>query len=477
VVSFHLHRLRRYRTLALILTLLAAAMALFATPEYGCATAAASDTAPADYCYQTDIAITYSGAGTATDTPVRVAINALGMTGSGQMDPRAWDIKPILGNFSNEVFLSAQDMTDSEAPFWITVPSISTGETRTHRLYTGSGEQRRDQGINFTGQEYLKATNHANFSVSNNFQLDVTLWNYSDTARVGFIADRRLSNSGYTVSFRDVASALTLRFSIDAADCDLTWDSGWTGSRQDFRFEYISAVGNDAFIYRNGTLAKSCDLDQGTIGAAAQDFTIGAENPCFCLKLEDVALYNVVLRNTGVVVASYGFDADSMSETVATNPYQGTVADYSGNAHTATYVFDRDQSDWSYSVGPTQLVSGANQITLPDTNPDVLGPAFSIDPGGVVAENTSGIIYNVFLDKYASSAPIRSFGYIVALGLAGVLLAILVYKLTRYIPITLFAFGIPFAVGVSQGWIAGWWMILWAVMALGAWFAHRLTET
>lgn len=464
---------KNWRHIPLIAAFAIAGLALFSAPTYGCQSAHASDIYPSDYCYQTDIAITYGGAGTLTNQPVRVELNADGLIDSGQLDPRAWDVKPILGSLANEVHLTAQSLGSTTAPWWVIVPEISAGETRTHRFYTGSGEQRRDQGIYFTGGEQVEITDHADLDITDNLSIRVTLTNYDETARQQWLVSKIDGAGGYAALFSDNGGNLAITLYADAGTCMLTWDSSWTGVPQDFRFEYTAATGADTFIYRNDVLECSADRDKGALDTNALDMLIGARSDTGTQFLAGASIQTVEIAAAGVVKARYGFDATSMTETVATNPYEGTIADYSGNSHTGAYTFDRDQTDLTYAVGATQLVSGAAQITIDDTPADVLGQ-INIGGNGV---STTGPFYTVFLSKWAESSPVAVFGYVVALSLFGLLLAVLSFKLTRYIPISLVMFGLPFAVGVANGWVPPWFMILWVILALGGWFAQRYTET
>lgn len=462
----------RWRHVPLIAAFVIAGLALFSAPTYGCRSAHASDIFPSDYCFQTDIAITYGGAGTLTNQPVRVQLNADGLIDSSQMDPRAWDLKPIIGSLANEVHLTAQSLGSTTSAWWIVVPEISAGETRTTRIYSGSPEQRRDQGIFFTGGEYVVVSNHTDFDISDNLDVRFDMTVTDATPRTQIIVDKWSGAVGYRIQLQD-DSGLKIRVRIDGGDCQIAWNSAWTSVKSSWRVEYVAAAGADTFIYRDGSLVGSCDLDEASIGNSGVDVGIGAIASTGTALLSDAEISNVEILEAGAVAGRWGFDAANMSETVSTNPYEGTISDYSGNGHTAAYTFDRDQSDFTYTVGGTQLVSGAAQLTIDSTPADVLGQ-INIGGSGV---STTGPFYTVFLSKWAEAAPVAVFGYVVALSLIGLLMAVLSYKLTRYIPIALVMFGIPFAVGVANGWVPPWFMILWVILALGGWFAQRYTET
>ena len=468
------HKLRRQLVLASVL--FAAALAMLNAPASECAAVFASDTQPSDYCYQTDLAITYSGGGTVTNQAVRVEINADGLIDSGQMDERSWDLKPTLGSIANEVHLTTQDLGATDSAWWVIVPEIDDAETRTHRIYSGSGEQRRDQSIFFTGGDYLVATDHADFDITDDLQIDMWMENVSGTARNGNLLSKRNSNIAYSISMTDVASALYLTFAVDADSCQVAWDSSWTGVKSLFSFQYTAGAGTDIWIYRDGVEICSDDIDEGAIGTNAENVYLGS-NVAAGTKASDVQISQVEISAAGVLAARWGFDATSMTETSSSNPYAGTVADYSGNGHTLTYSFDRDQTDWAYTLGATQLVSGASQITLPDANPDVLGPAFGVDLSSAPAELQDGILYNVVLEKWLESAPFASFGYAMILSFVGLLFAIGTWRLTKYMPMAIFMFGMPLAIGVGNGWIQPWWMAMWVVAAAGGWFAQKHAET
>lgn len=452
-----------------------AAVAILNAPSSICG-ASASHGPPSDYCYQTDIAFTYSGSGTVTNEPVRIEINADGMIDSGQLDPRAWDFKPILGSFANEIAVEHQSLTSSASPWWFVIPSISAGETRTVRGYSGNGEHRRDQGVFFNGGELITAGTAAALDVTDNLQIDIEMQVLTSTARNQVILVRLAADKGYAVWLRSIGSALNLSLFLDNGACHLVWDPSWTGVRSVFTFTYFANAGIDTEILRDGVSVKTCDIDQGQIDTVSTAFDVGSSASTFFLN--DVLIHDMKISEAGTELAHWGFDPDSMTETVATNPYQGTIADYSANGLTATYTFDRDQADWDYTIGATQLVSGSTQITLPDSNPDVLGPAFgSLDPSLSPAESTSGIFYNVFVNKWVSLSPVRSFGYVVVLGVFGLLFALLTYKLTKQVVIAFFIFGFPFAIGVGNGWVPAWWLILWLVLVFGGWFAQRQAES
>ncbi len=140
-----------------------------------CRVVHASDTVPSDFCFQMDIEITYTGIPTLTNQAFRIPINAIGLIAANQMDSRAWDILPIQGSFSNEVDIFGQNLTATSAPFWVHVPVLVQNQTKTVRFYLGSDEQKRNQGVLFTGGDTIAATDSVLMDISDNLQNDIEL--------------------------------------------------------------------------------------------------------------------------------------------------------------------------------------------------------------------------------------------------------------------------------------------------------------
>lgn len=480
-----LSRLHRRRGVLLTLTLLAATFAVISAPTaLDCQSAHASDTQPVDYCWQIEIAITNDTGGDLTDYMVRVPIDAAGLVSADRLDARAWDILPVQGSLSNEIFLMAQDMDDGAAGWWFFLPSITDNETKTIRLYTGSSEQRRDQAFRFSTTTHVIADQDAALEPTGASSIVKLGLTFSKIDAIGstskYLVDNRTGTTGYEIRMTD--SAIT--FVIDGGTCSLTWDSAWDNQFADWQFEYFSAPAPDTFIYRNGVLEETCDLDQSTIAYGGVDLVLGtSSNFRWPGGLPGVALRQFTLgtgastnQPASTPILRWDFNAKELTETSTSPVYIGTVTDLTGNGHTGTYELGFDQTNITTTVSAPSLAGGQSQIVLSDSAPAVLGDAYAVNPG-TNSEVTTGAFYSVFVDKWASASPVRSFGYAMVLSIVGLLLAIGTYRVTRYIPVALFMFGIPLAVGVANGWIAGWWMIIWVLFGIGGWFAQRQSET
>ena len=442
-----------------------------------CGSVHASDTAPSDYCFQMDITITYTGAPSLEHQAVRVPLSALGLTAAGQMDARAWDILPIQGSLSNEVDVLAQEIASSSAPFWIHVSELVQDQTKTVRLYLGSPEQKRNQGILMTGADTMGAADVAAMDIADNLQLDVELEMLDDTAVDGTLASHYnvAGADGYRFRLIDDLGVLTVEAMVDADTCLLVWDSAWTNVNQLFTMRYAAAAGNDLFIDRNGVNAAACDTDLAAI-------TPPAGSPSFISGdgLAAGIIRDIRLLDAGVIVGDWGFDALSIVEDTAADPtFTGTIQDYGPNNLDMTYTFTRSQAGLTSVVGGVQLASGSSEISLNLTPVSILGSGFGGDIATPVAENTSGIFFDLFADPIAdqvgTSGP-RTMGFAIAMGGLGLVLALFVFARSKFIPLALFVGGVPPAVGMINGWIPAWWMLLWALLVIGSWFSIRQSE-
>jgi hypothetical protein len=480
-LSYLVKRAVTYKTAFLAFALVFAGVALTADSGSVCR-ASASHTAPYQYCYETRISITNSGTTDQTDVPVRVLFPASELINSYQLDERGWDLLPIAGDLDNEIYVQQQSLSSSQAPYWLIVPDLPAGATRDVAFYTANDTVRLDNAIYFTGSEYLSVTDHADFDITDDLQIDIGLRNMSDTARSQILVEHRTqaSSEGYRVQLEDFGSALYVTFVVDSAVCRLAWDSSWTGEIQRFSFRYEAAAGVDTYIDRNGSNATSCDIDQGTIATTSENVLIGARASTLDFQLADVAIHGVEILEAGVSAGRWGFDANKMSETNSTNPYLGTADDYSGNGHTANYTFDRDQSDYSFSIGTTHLVTLAPHLPDSETTNRVVGNPVPDDFSSTRTPVNSGIIYTAFVSRLEdvatatgvpSSAVIAGTFYILSFVLAAV-----VFRLTGYMPAVVLTMGIGPSMAVAMGYVEYWWLFIWGLTIAVVWLAQLRSQ-
>lgn len=471
-------RIVTYKTAFIAFCLVFAAMVVTSdTPQ--CA-ASASHTAPYDYCFETRVSITNSGATDLTNQPVRVLMPASGLINSGKLDPRGWDLFPVVGDLANEIDVQQQSLSSSQAPYWMVIPDLPAGSTRDVALYSGNNEVRVDHGIYFTGNEYLTVADNATLSVNDQLAVEVLFRPLTAPTSNQIIAEHRDGAAGWRVQYTSGPDELL--FALDGANCSIAWDSAWTDEKALYRFEYDSTAGpTDAHIYRNGSLIKACLLNEGTIGDPATDLVIGAIDSTFTAKLENTVVYSVEVLENDVTAGYWGFDANQTQETNSTNPYLGTTEDYSGNGFTANYTFDRDQSDLSFTVGTTHLITLTPHIADPDSTNRVVGLAVPDDFSSVRPKQTTGIGYTLFvsrLEDVASATGAPADAVIAAtFTIVSLILAALVWRLTGgFMPAAVLTLGIGPSLAVAMGYVEYWWLFIWGLTVAVTWLAQLRSQ-
>jgi len=457
------------------LTLAAVALVMVAAPGPGGGCKVhASDTLPSDYCYQYNYTVSYTGSTALTNTAVRVPVNAQSLVLGDRMDPRGWDLLPVLGSLSNEVDLLTQDLTSPAAYWWLHIPSITQDQTRTVRVYLGSDEQKRDQGILFTGQDVFTVPDNAAFDLADDFTVQVELELLDDTARnENIISHLDPADAGFAIDLVDDAGTLKVRCTADTTTAEITWDSMWTNTNR--RIELIMDSGGSGLTCRDvESVGGTSSTASGAVSASVEDFIIGS-------GLQDAIVRRVIMRNdsTGAYQARYDFNANQITETSSTNPFTGTVTDGGPNTLPGTYTFNRDQDDFDVSVGALQFTSAADYVVIPTNNPDVLGSPWVVDIADSVAETQDGLLHTLFIEPVAGSvdgAAPREMGLALAMGGLGLVLGLFTYRASGYAPLALFVFGLPIGAGMIQGWVQPWWAMMWGFLVISSWFAVRQSE-
>lgn len=457
------------------------ALVLFGTfdENKSCQIAYASDTVPSDYCFQMDIQISYAGAPTLTNQSFRIPINALGLIAANQMDERAWDILPIQGSLSNEVDVMGEDLGNTDAAFWVHIPSIVQNQTKTVRFYLGNNEQKRNQGVIFTGSDTMTVTDSVLMDISDDLQIDVELEVLVAAAQDAPLLSHYNTGAGHGYRFLlfDDLGSPTLRAQVDTVNCDLTFSNLWVNTNQLFTMRFQAAAGNDLFIDRNGVNAAACDTDLAAITPPAASPSLESGTGMSNAIIRDIRLVDNI-----TIVGRWGFDSRYITEDSASDPtYSGTIQDYGVNDLDFIYTFTRDQSDITGVVGSVQLTSAADEISLDKTTTEVLGSPFGGDLENIgPAQIDSNVWYDLFVKHFVDAMDFpasQEMGYVIAMTTYGIFLMILAFKATKYVPIALFLLVVPASVGVIKEWIEPWWMILWVILILGVWFSQRQQET
>ena len=462
--------------LGLVITLWMMFAAFISSPI--CKSAHAFASLPSDYCLLTDIAFTYSGGGTVTNFPVRATWDTTSIVTETGLNETAWDMRSIIGSFSNEIFIEVQDINTTTTTFWAILQSISNGSTQTVRTYSGTNDLYRDSGVYFSGGELLTIADDSVLDTSGSGNLQIDLWmdNSDETPRNEVIFDKRDAANGYEIQFADVASVLMLQFEINNGSCNVAWDSAWTDNHNKFTFVYANnEAGLDAFIHVNDVVKASCDIDEGAVGNNILDLTIGGLSGGSS-ELTSTAIKTVTMFDNGVRLLKFTFDAIDITETVDTNPFEGTILDHSGNAFNAAYVYNRDQSNIAFSVGASQLVStiSSNQVIQEIAPINVLGDIIPFAPGFSV-KTTDTFLYTWFVEPLEGVGSADWMGVTLAMTGIGFVIGIAFFLATNreFTPLSVFVTGMPISLSGAGGWTPWWYIFMWWALMIFVWYGVR----
>ena len=454
------------RLLPALALLIAGLTLLFSTNNPVCA----GVKSPVDYCYQREVAVTYSGTSPLTNTAVRIPTDSASLVAGGYVDNNIWEIFGVQGSLSNEINILAQDVGTTSSAWWYMLTSISPTTTSTIRLYMQNPEQQRDQGILLTGNDELSVSHAPALNITNNLDIQLDLDLLSIDPQTGTLLSHydTAASQGYKVTLEDVGSALTLRATIESHQCDLTINPAWLNEPDQYNITFNTG---NLQILRNGVSLQTCLIGTASITGVTEPLTVGT-------NLNNIVIRNINLLDASTVVARYSFQPSTMAETSAVDPvYQGTIEDLGVNNLDFLYTFNRPQSFYTVTASAIVPVGTASIISMPDSTVDVLGSPFGGSISTPVPSGTSGIFYDLIAKPMVSGtnaidAPTEMV-YSIILGSLGLLVAVFIYMKTSFIPLSLFAAGIPPAVGAINGWLPYWWIIFWALLVVLSWFALK----
>ena len=433
---------------------------------------------PSDYCLQSDVDVSYSGVGTSINQPARWEWDTVSIIDQTGLSITAWDIRPIIGSFSNEIFLNVQDIDTITTVVWAIIPTIDTGTTQTVRKYTGTNDLYRDQGIYMTGGDKIVVADDSVLDTSGVGNLQIDLWMnvIDETVRDQIIFDKRDASNGYEIQFADIASVLNLQFEINTGSCNVVWDSSWTDVHNKYTFVYAnSTASTDTFIYVNDALVGSCDLDEGTVGNNALDLVIGEDAASGLEPVDGLAFRTITMFDNTARILKFTFEAGDMSETVNTNPFAGTIVDHSSNGFVGSYEFDRDQSDISVVVNSAQLVSTTTgtQVSQDVVPIAVLGSILPFDPG--FSNKTTGtFFYTWFVEPLEGLGTADWHGVTLALTGIGLVVGIAFFMATdrQFTVLGVFVSGMPISISGAAGWTPWWYIFMWWALMIFTWFGY-----
>lgn len=456
---------RRPSRLALLVFAICLLLIVGSGARSGCVALADLDSVPRDFCYRARLTVTNGGITDWTDQPVRFTLDAANLIATERMDERAWDLVATTSG-NAEVHLMAQDLSSSSAAWWINVESLTAGSSVTYLIYTGNTEAKRDQGIMFAGSDLVTGASHADFDLTDDFSWAVELQLTDASPQNATLLERfdSVGSDGYRLLLVD-STGLKVRAQVDGVTLDVAWDTAWTGERVVFTAAFDAG---DLTIYADGAQIGTTATGLPTVTVATgQQLRMGS-------GLDNATIHGGMIweafSSAPAPVVYWQFDPRNGAESSATDPtYSGTFSDYSGNGHTATYTFSRDQSDASFALSPFSLTSVPLTAELVEELAEIYGPPLpGIDLGSVGAAGNDFVPFAGTIEDAAEGSDRLSeeFIWVASLFMAGFLAMAFVGLITKQPWWGGVAGVLPVAGGTVAEVISPWYAGVWAAIVI-----------
>ena len=349
-----------------------------ALPVPGCPLSADSYLQSGEYCYRMRVTVSSTKTSQLTDYPVRINLNALSLVQGGFTKPEGWDLRPF--NISlQDTAVTAQEMSETTSYWWLDIDAIaSDGFTPVNWsgwLYTGNPYILRDQGVSLIGTDVISVPDHSDLDITDDLQIDVTASVLVATGQTNAGWVDKLDTTAKTGYWFGYDNGNVTAKVGDGSTID-TLSVAWDGAEARFRMTYDSGATNKLVIEKFNNSTSSWDSvatggSNNSISTNALNMKIGSS---YTGAIYQVALLDNVGTASYAKVVEYGFNPQDMDETSAVNPlYGGTIKNLLSSSHTATYSFNRDQSDFSFSVGPIMPIFSDPAESVPEQLSNVLG--------------------------------------------------------------------------------------------------------
>ena len=270
----------------------------------------------------------------------------------------------------------------------------------------------------------------------------------------------------------DNASVLAFSLVIDGFACTQNLDPAWIGQKDRYTFLYDSGGGGTAEMLRNGSQISACGgaggLPAGAIGVNSQDLLLGDSS------LSGALVFDLQVWEGSSKALHYGFDATAVEETSGTNPFTGTVEDHSGNGLDGVYTFDRDQAGLTVTAGSFQLVSAGLSNPFTESSPDVAGSPLGADFFAAQGENTDAPLYDFLSGAVTGLRLPRMAAWQIVFLPASFLLMVVAWLAVKFVPLAIFAAGLPYAAGVTvYRVVPEWWLLMWVLLMVVSYGAQQ----
>lgn len=434
-----------------------------------CARISASNNIPTDFCNRFTVTVTNTTGSTITNRPVPFAINAAALTAAGYLDESGWDMVPVNASYT-EVDMFAQDLADSTARWWLTVPSLATDTSASYQVYLGNNETQRDNGIYLLSGENITRAHEAAWDITDNLYAEVTVKRDSVLADDAELIEHWDTNQGWALGLQSSAGNLRVYATVDGvtlANASTLWQAGWVGEEVVLAIEFVAPT---LRILADGVELSSINTGLGAISSVSTDLNIGA-------SLSDTNILNarVYSGSPRSVVANWNFGPADCTELTATVPgYTGECSDTSGNSRTLSYTLSRTATGLAVTVGPVVDTSAPLIVTVAGAVVDVVGRPFGgsdISSSGSVNTNLPG--YSIVEPASEAFDNAQMFWATICIFLAVLFLAAVTLG-TGKVWMGFTAACLPLTAGVIYNLFPEWVLFVWAIAGI-SWMASQKT--
>ena len=455
-----------------------------------------------DYCKKFTLSINNSSTSSFSNKPILFEnVDMASWNSNDYIDDFGWSIYPYQASLANEYNVLLQDIDAVSSNQWYILPSITPGDS-TLQILLGANDIQRNQGIYFTGLDYLKVNNHNDFNQSYfSFtaviedpvidsglgphlpSIHTFLEKYDETALTG-VEVQYLNNVG------GAANANSIHVKTDnSTTCSSDTFNG--NSLNNFNISVQVSTGSILiYVYdADGNLEEfeSCFVGIN-YSTNTEDVYVGATydssltTPTTSDYLDDLVIRQINIhqgQTTSPIIATYGFNPSDLNQTSAANPnYAGTIVDNSlnGTNHVANYYFNRDQSNFSVTASAIVDSSASGSTIFSSETPDLVGRWWGSSNPGNKVDGNANFFGLTFLIPDANLGLPDDLWYSLWLSAFGLVMAIGIFWLFQSIPISLFAASIPLVLGTIQGLLAAEFIVIWFLLFLAIYSTFQWYE-
>ena len=436
-----------------------------------------------DYCYKFDISVQNNTGSNKSYYPVLLeGVNMNDWQSNNYIDEFGWSIFPYQASLVDEYQVLLQDVDALSSNQWYIFPSLSASGTNNLNVLLGATDIQRNQGIFFTGLDYLKVDNHNDFNQSN-FEINVE---FND------VVQNEMSSDVYTILEKYDESAYQ-GFKLEIVNNSAVTGTGdiyIRGYSDTFSIQSHSFIpsGNEQieFKLQSGSLDLSVDgisastVTGATLTSNTEDLYMGATyNTTLSKYLENTVIRVVDMVFSGDLVAYYGFNPSDITETSSANPYyDGTVSDisFSTNTHNANYFFNRDQTNINIVASRILPATASGSTIFTAETTDIIGRFYGSGNPNNLATTNQNMIGLSFLVPDADLGMPDTVWYSFWLSAFGIALGIGIFWIFNNTPIAILGASFPLVIGSMQGLINSWFIILWFIFFISIYSTYQWYE-